>query len=66
MDKKRIIEQVRDQAAMKWRDKIMRLQRLESDIQARIREFVELIGLQIKDIQLYDPETGKIQFETDL
>ncbi len=66
MDKKRIIEQVRDQAAMKWRDKIIRLQRLESDIQARIREFVELTGVQIKDIQLYDPETGEIQFETDL
>lgn len=66
MDKRRIVEMARDAALMNWRDKIIRLNRLESDIQAQIREFVELTGVQIKDIQLYDPVTGEVQFETDL
>ena len=66
MNKKRIIGRVKVQAVMKWRDKILRLQRLESNIQAQIREFVELTGVEIKDIQLYDPVTGEIQLETDL
>lgn len=51
---------------MGWRDKIIGLERLESNIQALIREYVELTGVEIRDIQLYDPETGEVQFETDL
>lgn len=66
MDKKRIVEQAKDRAVLNWRDKILRLSRLETDIQALILEFVELTGVQIKDIQLYDPNTGEVQFETDL
>ncbi len=66
MDKKRIVEQAKDRAVANWKDKIIRLNRLESDIQAQIREFVELTGVEIKDIQLYDSKTGEIQFETDL
>ncbi|WP_321495614.1 hypothetical protein [uncultured Desulfobacter sp.] len=66
MDKKRIIGQAKDTALLNWQSKILKLEKLESDIQALIREFVELTGVQIKDIQLYDPETGEVQFETDL
>jgi hypothetical protein len=66
MDKKRIVEQAKDLAIANWRDKIIRLNRLETDIQGMIREFVEITGVQIKDIQLYDPNTGEVQFETDL
>nr|WP_319491826.1 hypothetical protein [uncultured Desulfobacter sp.] len=66
MDKKRIVEQAKDLAVAKWHDKILRLNRLETDIQSMIREFVEITGVQIKDIQLYDPNTGEVQFETDL
>lgn len=66
MDKKRIVEQAKDLAVVKWHDKILRLNRLETDIQSMIREFVEITGVQIKDIQLYDPNTGEVQFETDL
>ena len=66
MDKRRIVEQAKDRALEGWRDKIIRLEKLESEIQALIREFVELTGVEIKDIQLYDPETGEVQFETDL
>jgi hypothetical protein len=45
MDKKRIVEQAKDLAIANWRDKIIRLNRLETDIQGMIREFVEITGV---------------------
>lgn len=66
MDKKRIIEQAKDLAVKRYKEKVIRLNTLECAIQAQILEFVELTGVKIKDIQLYDPSTGEIQFETDL
>ena len=66
MDKKTVIENFKIQALNRWQKKIWGLAQLEAKIQADIREYSELNGVKIIDIQLYDPETGEIQFETDL
>lgn len=66
MSKKDFTDRFKDQANWRWHAKIRGLGILEERIQALIMTYQELYGVPIKDIQLYDPATGEIQFETDL
>ena len=56
----------KEAALSAWEIKIRALSELESKIEAQMRTFCELHNVKILDVQLYDPQTCNIQFETDL
>lgn len=66
MGKKNFTKRFTDHAVQRWKEKILMLAALESSIQADIKTFSELTGVKILDVQLFDSQTGEIQFEVDI
>ncbi|MCG8639044.1 MAG: hypothetical protein MI862_04880 [Desulfobacterales bacterium] len=59
-------KEYKEAALSAWEIKIRALANLEADIEAMLKTFCETHNVKIHDIQLYDPRTCDIQFETDL
>lgn len=66
MGKAERIERYKKASVKNWSEKVLALAALESSIEAQMRTFCELHNIKILDVQLYDPRTCDIQFETDL
>ena len=66
MSKKERQDRFKARACDIYKEKILALSRLESEIQKLIMEYQEEYGVKILDVQIYDPGTGEIQFETDI